>query len=49
MVGNLINNSVLTPGETGQAGAFVLLVLVVSLLPMVIYVRASRSAGEVRG
>ena len=31
MVGNLINNSVLTPGQTGQAGAFVLLVLLVSL------------------
>ena len=29
MVGNLINNTVLTPGQTGQAGAFVLLVLVV--------------------
>ena len=25
MIGNLINNSVLTPGQTGQAGAFVLL------------------------
>ena len=31
MVGNLINNTVLTPGQTGQAGAFVLLVLLVSL------------------
>ena len=29
MVGNLINNSVTTPGQTGQGGAFVLLVLVV--------------------
>jgi len=48
MVGNLINNSVLTPGQTGQAGAFVLLVLVVSLLPMAIYVRASRAGAEVR-
>ena len=26
MVGNLINETVLTPGQTGQAGAFVLLV-----------------------
>jgi spermidine/putrescine transport system permease protein len=45
MVGNLINNTVLTPGQTGQAGAFVLLVLVVSLVPMIWYVRSSRSEG----
>ena len=43
MVGNLINNTVLTPGQTGAAGAFVLIVLVVSLLPMLYYVRSSRS------
>ncbi|WP_243060009.1 ABC transporter permease [Nocardioides sp. SR21] len=40
MVGNLINETVLTPGQTGQAGAFVLLVLLVSLLPMIYYVRS---------
>ena len=46
MVGNLINNTVLTPGQTGQAGAFVLLVLIVSLLPMLYYVRSvSRNDG----
>jgi spermidine/putrescine transport system permease protein len=45
MVGNLINNTVLTPGQTGQAGAFVLLVLLVSLVPMLFYVRSSRSDG----
>lgn len=46
MVGNLINETVLTPGQTGQAGAFVLLVLVVSLVPMLYYVRSvSRSEG----
>jgi ABC-type spermidine/putrescine transport system permease subunit I len=45
MVGNLINNTVLTPGQTGQAGAFVLLVLVVSLAPMLWYVRSARSEG----
>ncbi len=45
MVGNLINNTVLTPGQTGQAGAFVLLVLVVSLAPMLFYVRSVRSEG----
>jgi spermidine/putrescine transport system permease protein len=47
MIGNLINNSVLTPGETGQAGAFVLIILVVSVLPMIFYVRATRSGTEV--
>jgi ABC-type spermidine/putrescine transport system permease subunit I len=45
MVGNLINNSVLVPGQTGQAGAFVLLVLVVSLAPMLFYVRSARNEG----
>jgi spermidine/putrescine transport system permease protein len=45
MVGNLINNSVLVPGETGQAGAFVLLVLAVSLAPMLFYVRSARREG----
>jgi ABC-type spermidine/putrescine transport system permease subunit I len=40
MVGNLINETVLTPGQTGQAGAFVLLVLLVSLVPMLYYVRS---------
>ena len=48
MVGNLINNSVLTPGQTGQAGAFVLLILVVSVVPMVLYVRSTRSGSEVQ-
>jgi spermidine/putrescine transport system permease protein len=47
MVGNLINNSVLTPGQTGQAGAFVMLVLLVSVLPMLLYIRASRTGEEV--
>src|SRR5262249_38064309 len=32
MVGNLIDQTVQTPGETGYAGAFVMLVLIVSLL-----------------
>ena len=41
MVGNLINDSVLTPGQTGQAAAFVLIVLVVSLVPMAVYVKVN--------
>jgi spermidine/putrescine transport system permease protein len=47
MVGNLINETVLTPGETGYAGAFVMLVLVVSLLPMFYYVRSVAAADRV--
>ena len=46
MVGNLINSAVLTPGQTGQAAAFVLLVLLVSLFPMGLYVRATREGEE---
>ncbi|MFT4009855.1 MAG: ABC transporter permease [Nocardioidaceae bacterium] len=42
MVGNLINNSVLTPGQTGQAAAFVLIVTVASIVPMLLYVWVSR-------
>ncbi len=47
MIGNLINNTVLTPGQTGQAGAFVLLILLASIVPMVIYLRAGRSGADV--
>jgi ABC-type spermidine/putrescine transport system permease subunit I len=43
MVGNLINNSVLTPGQSGQAAAFVTIVLIVSIVPMLLYVRATRN------
>ncbi len=46
MIGNLINSSVLTPGQTGQAGAFVLIILVVSVVPMFIYVRSTRSGTD---
>ena len=47
MIGNLINNSVLTPGQTGQAGAFVLLILLVSIVPMLVYVRSTRTGQDV--
>lgn len=43
MVGNLINNTVLAPGQTGAAGAFVLFVFLVSLVPMLFYIRISRN------
>jgi spermidine/putrescine transport system permease protein len=41
MVGNLINDSVQAPGQTGQAGAFVMLVLIVTVVPMFYYVRVT--------
>ncbi len=48
MIGNLINTSVLTPGQTGQAGAFVMIVLIVSIVPMLLYVRANREGEAMR-
>ncbi len=47
MAGNLINDSVQAPGQTGQAGAFVMLVFVVALLPMLYYVRVTSRRDEV--
>jgi spermidine/putrescine transport system permease protein len=47
MVGNLINNSVQTPGQTGQAGAFVMLVFLVALIPMLYYIRVTGRRDEV--
>jgi ABC-type spermidine/putrescine transport system permease subunit I len=48
MVGNLINDSVQAPGQTGQAGAFVMLVLVATVVPMFYYVRVTLRGDEVR-
>jgi len=48
MAGNLINSSVQTPGQTGQAGAFVLIVLLVALVPMLLYIRTVRDPSAVR-
>jgi spermidine/putrescine transport system permease protein len=47
MVGNLINDSVLTPGQTGQAGAFVMLVFLAALLPMLYYIRVTGRRDDV--
>ncbi|MDA2891610.1 ABC transporter permease [Mycolicibacterium sp. BiH015] len=47
MVGNLINDSVLTPGQTGQAGAFVLLVFLVALMPMLYYIKVTSRRDDV--
>ena len=48
MVGNLINNAVLTPGQAGQSAAFVMIVLIVSLVPMALYVYYTRQGEESR-
>ncbi len=48
MVGNLINSAVLTPGQTGQAAAFVLLLLLVSIVPMGLYIRVTRDGEATR-
>jgi spermidine/putrescine transport system permease protein len=45
MVGNLINNALFQPGQIGQAGALVLILLVVSLFPMLWYVRSTNDEG----
>jgi spermidine/putrescine transport system permease protein len=47
MVGNLINDSVHAPGRTGQAGAFVMLVFLIALLPMLYYLRSVTRGSEV--
>ena len=47
MVGNLINLSIATPGQSGQAGTLLILVLLVLLIPMVLYTRSNARA-EVR-
>jgi ABC-type spermidine/putrescine transport system permease subunit I len=47
MVGNLINDSVQAPGQTGQAGAFVMLVLVATIIPIFYYVRVTSRTREV--
>lgn len=48
MVGNLINESISSPGQVGQAGAFVVLLVAVLLVPMVLYVRSSNRSDGVR-
>lgn len=44
MIGNLINSSILTPGQSGQAASLLLLVLLVLAVPMIWYTRASARA-----
>jgi spermidine/putrescine transport system permease protein len=39
MIGNLINGTIQTPGQSGQAAALLLLVLLVLAAPMFLYTR----------
>jgi ABC-type spermidine/putrescine transport system permease subunit I len=48
MVGNLLNEAVATPGQAGQAGALVVLLVVVLLVPMLLYVRSTARAEKAR-
>ena len=48
MVGNLINESITTPGQAGQAGALVSLVVLALLVPMILYVRSTLRDSRVR-
>jgi len=41
MIGNLINTAVQSPGQAGQAGALLLLLVAALLLPMAWYVRST--------
>jgi spermidine/putrescine transport system permease protein len=44
MIGNLINTSILAPGQSGQAAALILVLLVVLAAPMIWYTRSTVSA-----
>jgi ABC-type spermidine/putrescine transport system permease subunit I len=48
MVGNLINEAIATPGQAGQAGALVSLLMLGLLVPMVLYVRSTLREKDVR-
>jgi spermidine/putrescine transport system permease protein len=48
MIGNLINETISTPGQAGQAGALVSLLVLVLLLPMFLYVRSTARESDVR-
>jgi len=48
MLGNLINLSVETPGQAGQAGALVALLVIALAIPMYLYVRSTARESNVR-
>lgn len=48
MMGNLVNQAISTPGQAGQAGALVTLLMAVLLIPMLMYVRSTARSEDVR-
>jgi ABC-type spermidine/putrescine transport system permease subunit I len=44
MIGNLINLSIVSPGQGGQAGALLVVLLLVLLIPIVLYTRSNARA-----
>jgi ABC-type spermidine/putrescine transport system permease subunit I len=48
MMGNLINEAISTPGQAGQAGALVALLVLGLLVPMLLYVRSTVRESDVR-
>jgi spermidine/putrescine transport system permease protein len=48
MVGNLINEAISTPGQAGQAGALVTLLILGLLVPMLLYIRSTLRDQDVR-
>lgn len=48
MLGNLINQAIQSPGQTGQAAALVVLLTLLVLGPMLLYVRSSNQTSDVR-
>ena len=48
MVGNLINEAISTPGQAGQAGALVSLLVLGLLVPMLLYIRSTLRDRDVR-
>jgi spermidine/putrescine transport system permease protein len=47
MFGNLINQAVLVPSQVGQGAAFLVIMIIVLLAPMLYYVRTTaRSEGD---
>ncbi len=48
MIGNLINEAIGTPGQAGQAGALITLLVLGLLVPMWLYVRSTTRDADVR-
>jgi ABC-type spermidine/putrescine transport system permease subunit I len=49
MVGNLVNDAIGSPGQGGQAAALVLVMMVLLVVPMLAYIRATGQASRDAG